>query len=219
MPTEQQIPKLAAVLVEHQKHFSRMSTEDAQWVIQNAERAIKIFAEAIRCRHRQLEPLKAGKLVIEAVSAVYPDWVKKRLTPDLEAEASTGITNPQLWLHDRQRAGQHITGNEIYAFLLPDQETCQLQENDLICHCISLADIQFYEKYPYLIPSEWNGRWISAWKSVVLNNDGYRDVPCLRCDVGEPFVHWSGLGRGWRDYELACLYPLVSLEGLVPRVP
>jgi hypothetical protein len=48
--SEQQISKLAGTLVEHQRHFTRMPKEDRQWVIQNAEAAIGLFADAVKNR-------------------------------------------------------------------------------------------------------------------------------------------------------------------------
>lgn len=53
--TEQQIPKLAAVLVEHQDCFSELSTEDAQWAIQNPKKAIALYVEAIAKRPNLLD--------------------------------------------------------------------------------------------------------------------------------------------------------------------
>ena len=145
------------------------------------------------------------KLVASPVEqASYPGWVMKHFTSDLETEISTGIESPQLWLHDRQKAGKSITGNKIYAFLLPDQETYRAKEGDLIWQCVSLADIQFYEKYPHRIPLEWKGKLIYAWKSVVLDGYGYRDVPCLNCAVRRPCVRWFRLDCGWGDGGPAC---------------
>jgi len=48
--TEQQIPKLAASLVEHQASFTPLSVEDAQWVIQNTVEAIGLFLRAVYSR-------------------------------------------------------------------------------------------------------------------------------------------------------------------------
>ena len=48
--TEQQIPKLAGTIVEHQNAFVELSTEDAQWVIGNTVEAIGLFTEAVRNR-------------------------------------------------------------------------------------------------------------------------------------------------------------------------
>ena len=44
--TEQQIPKLTGQLVEHQKAFASLSSEDAQWVIANTVAAIGLFVTA-----------------------------------------------------------------------------------------------------------------------------------------------------------------------------
>lgn len=48
--TEQQIVKLAALLVEHQAEFAKLSTKDAQWAIQNTKSAIALCVEAITNR-------------------------------------------------------------------------------------------------------------------------------------------------------------------------
>lgn len=50
MATEQQIPKIAGLLVEHQSGFSALSTEDAQWVITDTKTAVALFAEAVKNR-------------------------------------------------------------------------------------------------------------------------------------------------------------------------
>jgi hypothetical protein len=47
--TEQQMRKLLAALVEHQKHFRGLPTHVAQWVIKNPKRAIELFKEALEC--------------------------------------------------------------------------------------------------------------------------------------------------------------------------
>src|SRR6266481_8794266 len=48
--TEQQNSKLAGVLVEHQRHFSALSSKDAQWAIQDTAAAIGLFVEAVKNR-------------------------------------------------------------------------------------------------------------------------------------------------------------------------
>lgn len=47
---QNQISKLAGALTEHQRHFSKMSTENRQWVIQNTEAAIGLFSDAVMNR-------------------------------------------------------------------------------------------------------------------------------------------------------------------------
>lgn len=143
--------------------------------------------------------------VKNVVTAVYPDWVKKHLTQELETFISTGIANPQLWSHDKQKAGNDITDNDIFSFLLPDQKTYQAKKNDMIHKCVSLADIQFYEKYPELVPTNWRGKVVPAWKSVVLGDDDLHYVPCLDCTVAKPYVRWYGLVTDCFGYESAGL--------------
>ncbi len=53
MATEQQIPKLAGKLVEHQGYFTALSNANAQWVIQNPKEAIEIFVSAIQNRTKE----------------------------------------------------------------------------------------------------------------------------------------------------------------------
>jgi len=50
MATEKQLPKLAAMLVEHQNEFVTLSNEDTQWAILNPKEAIALACEAIRNR-------------------------------------------------------------------------------------------------------------------------------------------------------------------------
>ena len=45
--TEEQIPKLVAMLVEHQKFFAGLAREDAQWAIQHPREAIQIMCGAL----------------------------------------------------------------------------------------------------------------------------------------------------------------------------
>ncbi len=56
---QNQISKLAGALTEYQRHFGKMSTGDRQWVIQNTEAAIDIFADAVKNRGG----IKAEKLL------------------------------------------------------------------------------------------------------------------------------------------------------------
>ena len=142
---------------------------------------------------------------ISPVYPVYPDGIVKHLTPDLEAKSSTGVRNFSLGLHEKQERGLQITGSEFFEFLLPDQKTYQARWNDPIHRCISLADIQFYEKYPHLIPPMCKGAWVYAWKSVVLDEGGCRVVSYLSCRGDRPYVGWYDLGYYWGDFEPAGL--------------
>jgi hypothetical protein len=52
MATEQQVRKIASVLVEHQNGFVSLTNEDGQWVIQNTKEAVSLFAEAVKNRSK-----------------------------------------------------------------------------------------------------------------------------------------------------------------------
>ena len=49
-----QISTMVGRLVEHQSNFSGLSSEDAQWVIQNPKEAISLIAEAIMHRQKKV---------------------------------------------------------------------------------------------------------------------------------------------------------------------
>lgn len=77
MATEQQIPKLAGSLVEHQSGFSALSTDDAQFVITETKKAIAFFVEAIKNRAKAT----TGKL-LEYVTSVTVPSVKRFVVDD-----------------------------------------------------------------------------------------------------------------------------------------
>ena len=145
-------------------------------------------SEGERYLKEMVTNLCESPLETSEVYPTYPDWVVKHLTPGLEAKSSSGVRNPGLGLHEKQKKRKTITGAEIFAFLLPDQEMYQAQWHDPINHGISLADIQYYEKNKHRIPLEWKGNWVYAWKSVVLDEYGNRVVPYLACHVDRPYV-------------------------------
>lgn len=55
MATEQQIPKLAGQIVEHQSSFAALSNDDAQFVITETRKAIELFVEAVENRVPETE--------------------------------------------------------------------------------------------------------------------------------------------------------------------
>ena len=75
MATEQQIPKLAGALVEHQDAFLSLPTEDAQWIIQNTRAAIVLFVGAVKAR---------TKAVVQNILSVF-----KSVTIEATAEKKT----------------------------------------------------------------------------------------------------------------------------------
>lgn len=140
--------------------------------------------------------------VVPDQSLGYPDWVKKRLTPQLEEVEPLVADASAFWFHPKQTSGNvRPTGHEVYAHLLPDQVTYQPKAGDLIHKCVSLRTLRYYEKNPTQIPQAWKGEWIYAWGSVVLDARGDLYVPCLSCRVDQPYVLWNVLDDRWSDYE------------------
>lgn len=75
--TEQQIPKLVAALVEHQKYFGQLSTRDAQWAIEETEEAISLFCHAVKDRAAKSAKLTIDRsLPFDPVEFIGPGWTK-----------------------------------------------------------------------------------------------------------------------------------------------
>lgn len=126
----------------------------------------------------------------------YPDWVAERLTPEHEV---TELTNPgtvELWLDPRQKSSPYPTGHEVYE---------AVKENNLLERSLSYGHLKWFEENRDQIPSEFRGKLIYGWASVVHHSDGWLRVPYLYCFVDRPFVDWYGLGYGWDDHEPAGL--------------
>ena len=132
----------------------------------------------------------------DEVIAIYPDWVKRHLTPNFETGKSTGVVNPTLVFHPKQIVGQPINGHAIYAWLL---------ERNQLPLCIELADLQWWEKHPNEIPEEFTGKFVYAWASAALDIDGRWCVPCLACRGSTPVVIWVSLDNDQENYELIFL--------------
>ena len=66
--TEKQIPKLVAMLVEHQGCFAGLPTEDAQWVIQNTPDAITLMMNAVLARNGSLQLSQGSSSFLRLIS-------------------------------------------------------------------------------------------------------------------------------------------------------
>ena len=126
----------------------------------------------------------------------YPDWIKEHLTPELEA---TEVCDPgpvELWLDPRQQSSSYPNGHEVY-------ET--LKQKDLLTRSISFGHLKWYEEHLEQIPTEFQGKLIWGWASVVRRSDGFRRVPYLGCRGVRPYVRWCNLVYRWHDNEPAGL--------------
>lgn len=139
------------------------------------------------------------KFIVETVKSTlkYPDWVRKHLTPELEATSLRDPGEVELWLDPRQSIGNpYPTGHEVYD---------AIKAANLFERSLSFGDLKFFEENPDQIPAEFRGKWIYGWASVVRGDDDNLHVPCLDCDAGRPCVSWDWLGLGWIDREPAGL--------------
>jgi len=110
MATEQQIPKLAAGFVEHQREFAPLSVEDAQWAILNMKDAIALACTAIRNRAKtaakkivsliHLKPVTSdgrnGHQFIEVMEFNRFDlgkWAKNCMTVGRDAQGNLVVTS------------------------------------------------------------------------------------------------------------------------------
>src|SRR3989344_5658306 len=72
--SERQISELAGALTRHQHHFGKMSTDDRQWVIQNTEAAIGLFADAVKNR-AATEVKKRLKFIRPVSLSAIPEFI------------------------------------------------------------------------------------------------------------------------------------------------
>lgn len=137
-------------------------------------------------------PINTIIRVDRTVKPTYPDWVKKVMHPELEAQgpAEYDLANVEQWLHDGQKGGW-TRGENIYAKLKEN-------DNDLLKTCHTLRDgeeikkngIETYRKF-------FKGKVLFLWGSVVQDVDGDLCVPFLYDVSGKVVLSWYGLGFDW----------------------
>ena len=157
------------------------------------------FAEVLREGVKRASLLPEAPLdtlvrVDRSIRPVYPDWVKTVMHPELEptglVEYDLGAVDP--WLHDGQKNGRYMEGNELYEYL---------KEQKMLESCLSLRDgEEIQKKGPTVFRRFFQGKAVFLWKSVVQFRCGSLYVPCL-CEGGDQVVvHWDWLDDGWGDY-------------------
>lgn len=67
---ESQNSKLAGMLVEHQRYFSELSTDDAQWAIQHPKEAVALCVEAIKGRTNGINKKLLELVTTTSVAAI-----------------------------------------------------------------------------------------------------------------------------------------------------
>lgn len=159
---------------------------------------LKLFLRKELCQwevEKPAEPKPINTLirVDRTIKPVYPDWLKKVMHPELEAQgpAEYDLANVEQWLHDGQKNGKWIEGNKIYA---------HLKDNDLLKTCLTLRDgeeikkngVEAFRKF-------FKGKALFLWGSVVQDDDGSLYVPYLRDDGVKVVVYWRRLDDAWHD--------------------
>lgn len=137
-------------------------------------------------------PINTIIRVDRTVKPTYPDWKKKVMHPELEAQgpAEYDLANVEQWLHDGQKGGW-TRGDNIYAKLKEN-------DNDLLKTCLTLRDgeeikkngVEAFRKF-------FKGKALFLWGSVVQGDDGYLYVPSLNGDGVEVVVPWYRLDSYW----------------------
>lgn len=130
-------------------------------------------------------------------TAQYPDYINRLLLPNLEVSVSNGIRIADVWTHENQSQGIEVSGLEVFACLLPDQETYKATPNDLIHKCASLADLLWYKANPHKIPQHLQLMRLYAFKSIGVEEDAPIDdnlwVPYIQCNSHNKYVNWTRL--------------------------
>ncbi len=131
--------------------------------------------------------------------ALYPTHTIRRVTPQIDAPASFGVPHQGLPVCMQVPTGLGISTVED-AYML-------MQENGLLTHGVSLADLQFYVTSPELLPSSWKQQ-VYAIKSAIVTNTDQWQIPYLECRTGTPYLAWTDFKEAWRPEEmLVSVYP------------
>lgn len=185
MATEQQIPKLAGSLVEHQGGFSALSTEDTQFVIAETKKAIALFVEAVQNRAKD----RTNKL-LEFVTSVTVPGVSKFVAAEKfkHGEAVDGV-KCYLWDNFQKHFGSKVEENvegcdiRVHTLLSPARdlpilaEIGEEREETKLVHLWSMLKLQ------------------SEGQTGALVTNGYANVFYIRDIEGilwAVFASWSG---------------------------
>jgi len=115
MAAEQQIPVLAARVVEFQEELEKMPEDDVQWAIQNTKEALALWVEAVRNRVKNAAQtvvrIMSGVLSTTIIPATTDKFVAKdKFKVDTGRKAKVKIS----WLGDNFRA--HFLGKTEDSF-------------------------------------------------------------------------------------------------------
>ncbi len=173
-----------------------ISPEAALLWEQNSDKLATALASAL-CPLATPMPRKARVTPIHvdrSARPVYPDWMDPAYinTPEFLALERSGLSDYDLakivqWLHDGQKNGGRVTGNQIHEYLKAGNmlEGC-LGFADLLA--IQKLDVDNFRKY-------FAGKAVFGWKSVVRFRNGNLYVPYLFEVGGQVKFRWFWLGN------------------------
>jgi len=188
--TEEQIPKLSAVLVEHQKCFNELSTADAQWMIQNPQKAIALFCKAIAEREETLLELVGTVDIAQTGKFIASD--KFVVNTGDKATLKIAYVSDQFkeWFLDKTE--EPADGSQLARYKLVEPSTIL----DMVGALGDKANTTLAQVF-YLMEQQGRG------EEGVLLVDGYANifiVPDINGVLRAVFVHLSS--DGWDVYAL-----------------
>jgi hypothetical protein len=124
--------------------------------------------------------------VNRSIQPSYPDWVKRVIHPELGQSGSPeyDLRSIQLWYHENQKY-KSATGHQIYL---------ELDGKNALNDCLELADLLAIKAKGFeVFCSQFIGKEVCAWKSVVQRSDGSLHVPCLNVSYSKVALYWRCL--------------------------
>lgn len=135
--------------------------------------------------------------VDRSIRPSYPNWMKTVIHPEMESNghAEYDISAVEQYLHEKQKKGGRIEGNEIYA---------HLKKSDTLKTCLGLRDLEEIQKKGIaFFRKHFQDKYVFGWKGVVRIRDGCLSAPYLFGGGGEVVLRWIWLGNAWSDRDPA----------------
>lgn len=117
------------------------------------------------------------------ITSLLPSWVTEVAENKQYGEVPFDLKKMELYMSDKQKTG-YISGTDLRK---------EMQDKSPV----NLAYLQFFVDNPKLFPKEWKGQYIYGWGTIVRNDRGGLDVPCLVLSDGRVVLDWRWLGYGW----------------------
>ncbi|HUO56106.1 MAG TPA: hypothetical protein VMU27_01580 [Candidatus Paceibacterota bacterium] len=136
-----------------------------------------------------------------SVRPVYPAWMKRKVTPELEAKgpAEYDLSIVELWLHDSQKNRDFPKGWQIYDHLL--------KSNGMLESCLGLRDgLAIGQKGIEVFHKFFGDNTVFLWASVLQHLNGRLVVPCLIDYCREVLVGFRFLDCPWRRSDPAARF-------------